>query len=187
MNRRGYVLIIAIIVIVLVIVAIWIIFMIPKGQPSGSDSTSTDVAVSSSHIDYLPQNELPIAITADMPLGSSTQILQNFETNYPNTQQQQSVREYVTGETLAQAYTDYLDYFKKNNWVIISTLNQTSTKSISASMDLVRVDVSFDMNVVLRENVVALMANYYVPSFNNATSVPISTSSIPKNLIQNAK
>jgi hypothetical protein len=164
----------AIIIVLVVGVVTWMIIdhqiQVAKTQPPIQRQAPTTAAATSSDIVQVPGNQMPIGIPTDMPMDANAQILQNFQTNYPNTQQQESVREYVTSKTLAQAYADYTNYFQKNGWTIGSTLDLPTTKLISAKQGFVSISITIGTNSVLNENTVNITASYYAAPFTPGTA-----------------
>jgi hypothetical protein len=184
-TRRGSALIVLIIVVVIIIafLAWWFVWQQGTAMPSSTQTPTTSGAATSSEIVEVPGNQMPIGIPSDLPMDTNAQVLQNFQTNYPNTQAQMSVREYVTQDTLAQAYADYMNYFENNGWQIISSSSLPGVDSLAATQNLTTLATTFSNNSQVNENTVQIQSNYYIStSTYTETNVPMVMTSATEEL-----
>ena len=114
----------------------------------------------------ISQGAFPLGIPSDLPISTDAAVIQNYQTNYPADQQQESVREYVTDQTLDVAVSGYQAYFRKNGWATKSFINTSAVKSLSVSKGFISLQIAFSVNTVLRRNSVAILANYYKGNVN---------------------
>ncbi len=162
-TRRGSVLIILIIVVVIIIalVAWWIIWQQGMAEQA---PTTTATTTPSSTINYLSDDQTPTGIPSGLPIDASPEILQNSQSNYPVSRPQQALFEYVTAKTVEQAYADYMNYLRQNNWIVTASSTASGVGRISAQTKFVAMSVIIGTNTVLNQNTVTIATNYYAPS-----------------------
>ena len=89
-----------------------------------------------------PTDELPY-LPQDFPIDKNATVIHNYTTTSPQqTNVEQHTRAYASSRTQADLYKTYNDYFKRNNWTIISSAQVKGSAGISALKDKVVVSVS---------------------------------------------
>lgn len=180
--KRGSALLI-VIIIILIIAVVFVAWMIFRSVTGGQGMQPQPVAQTtpSSTITYLPNGTPSYAFPLGLPIDGSVAVWQNFQTNNPPPDltatafvSQQSVYEYVTSLSLAQAYADYLQYFSNNGWQTVLTLNQPDIKSINVQKGQTSIVANFTVNTNTQQNVVNLLADYQAEYFPPGTKVNIS-------------
>ena len=107
----------------------------------------------------VPTETLPDKFPADFPLEKNVPVNANY--NAQTEGAFQSTRQFVSQKTLAQNYTLYTDYLKKDGWTIEAALDQETVKAIFASKGSnMSVTINISRNESTAENTVDISFVY---------------------------
>ncbi|MBI4050411.1 MAG: hypothetical protein HY609_06820 [Deltaproteobacteria bacterium] len=132
---------------------------LPKKAPEPGTGQKTDTPQLQVKKTEVPVTESPERFPADIPIETGAKIVQNYNAETEDGRFQ-ATRVFETSKTLAANYALYKDFFTKNGWMILTTLDQPSLKVVSAKKDNIVVQVNISENSVTKVKTVDISVAY---------------------------
>ena len=102
-----------------------------------------------SNITYFSSEQMPTGFPAGLPAQADQAAV---IINQLDKQSLIATREYTPTKSLEAAFTDYITFFKNNNWTIVSKVDQKDIKSITATQGTDNLHVVFGTNSISKQS-----------------------------------
>jgi hypothetical protein len=149
----------------LIVEAYWLV-----EQKNKNSSFITPLFQKSSNIKPVPYNVWPGAMPYGLFLEPEAKILQLYTTN--KNSEEQITLQYRSERTIAENFTLFKDYLKKNKWEIVNIVNRKEFTSISAKKPGRFLSISINSNQEKWSVVDITMITYGLTSAPTSTSTP---------------
>jgi hypothetical protein len=97
----------------------------------------------------IPTSQLPPDFPAEIPMEPGSKVTQNY-TAQAGDGRFQMTRAFETQKSLEENFRIYQSFFQRNNWTIVSTVNQPSLKGLLARKGGLSVQVSINENAATK-------------------------------------
>lgn len=128
----------------IIIAVALVVFIVMVAFPIRNADKKMAVKPSQQKKTELPVSQTPAKFPAEVPIEKGAKILQNY--NISDADSLQATRVFETTKSLDENFNLYKEFFTKNGWTIINTLNQPQLKVISATKE------DFHAQVTIAEN-----------------------------------
>ncbi len=136
----------AIVVAVFIIQSVWVNKQKPSSNKPTGEQAPTTLKVQKTEV---PTSQLPQQFPSDIPIESGAKIVQNYNASAEDGRFQ-ATRVFETKKTLSANYTLYKDFFSKNGWTVLTTLDQPTLKVVSAKKNNANAQVTINENSVTK-------------------------------------
>jgi len=163
MPNKKTLIIIAVLVVVAAVAAVALVSYQHQRQnkiAKQPEKTAVNNGTGPLSLKSVDNSKLPANISQDMISEPGAEVLQNYEAANSGTKSQQSTRIFVIKKSLADTFSWYKDYFAKNGWTIIASIDQADLKALSAVKDSANLDININHNAASGQSTVNLSLSY---------------------------
>ena len=127
------------IILALIVILAIVLSIKTKESSQSGQQTQRERALG---IKTLPTDQIPPGLPGNLPLEPKAQVLQNAELN--STSSSQSIRVYVSSQSIDQDFSSYQAYFSQNGWTLNTreTINLPNLKKLLATKDTQTMEVT---------------------------------------------
>lgn len=131
--------------VIAIAVVVVVVFAIAYPRMQGGNTTTVLPKHQGIEKKDVDTSKLPEKFPGDIPLEEGAKVVQNYNATAPDGTIQ-ATRMFETAKTLDENFKLYKDFFTKNGWTIVSSLDQENIKAIGATKDKTQAQLTFALN-----------------------------------------